>query len=346
MVAQNFYIWYYGKMEIKKVSLKDYSSLRIGGEGEMVVVTSIMEWVEVYMYAKKAGKNVHVVGGGTNTYFGEDLSSFLFIKNEIKGISYEETDDTIFLTANAGEVWDIIVQFSVDKNLWGIENLSYIPGTVGAAPVQNIGAYGVELKDVFMSLSALDTTTLDIVEMDNEACEFSYRDSMFKKEYGRYVIISVTLKLMKTANPKLSYKPLDSLREVKDLTPHIVRELVIATRKAKLPDWKEHPNAGSFFKNPIVSLVQGKTLHKTYPNIPLIEVNDGYKIPAAWLIEHVALMKGVRSKDVGTWPSQPLAIVNYGDASADKLDIFTKEIKDKIFEKTGVLLNQEVNRIG
>lgn len=333
-------------MNIENVLLKDYSSLRIGGQGRMVIIRTMEAIVEAYMYARKENIPVHVLGGGTNTYFGEKAEDVLFIKMENKGISLREEGDTIFLTVYAGESWDDVVEFSTTKGWWGIENLSYIPGTIGAAPVQNIGAYGKELKDVFVSLSALDTKTLNIVEINKEACAFGYRDSLFKKEYGRYVIISITLALSKITKPILTYKPLDTLLERDGLSSNDVRELVVATRKSKLPDWKEHPNAGSFFKNPIVNLVQWKTLNEKYPNMPRIEVNGGYKIPAAWLIEHVAEMKGVRRGDVGTWPNQPLAIVNYGNASADDVDALASEIEQKIYEKTGISIEQEVNRVG
>lgn len=332
-------------MEITSVSLKNYSSLRVGGEASVILVTDTASLVEVLMYAKKENKDVYFLGTGTNTYFGEDLENFLFIKMDSKGISFEEKDDEVFVTAYAGEVWDDLVRFSVEKGLWGIENLSFIPGIVGAAPVQNIGAYGVELKDVFVSLSAIDRTTLDMVEINKSACDFGYRDSFFKKEYGRYIIVSVTVKLSKKSSPKLTYKPLDSLIG-KEITLQDIRDLVIQTRTAKLPDWHEHANAGSFFKNPIVTTSVVQELRDLYPEIPALEFEGGYKIPAAWLIEHVAQMKGVRRGDVGTWPTQPLVLVNYGDATANEVDSFAAEIKEKVHTKTGVLLEQEVNRVG
>jgi UDP-N-acetylmuramate dehydrogenase len=331
-------------MEIKRVLLKEYSSLRVGGEGDLVVVRSIKELVRAVMFGKKEGKVVCPLGEGTNTYFGENLSQYLFIKNEIKGISFDEQGDFVFLTVGAGEKWDDIVSFSVEKELWGIENLSFIPGTVGAAPVQNIGAYGSELKDVLVSLSAYDTKTSNTVEIANDACAFGYRESFFKQE-KRYIIMSLTLKLSRDAKPILTYKPLDSLVGKENLKVGDVRALVIATRQAKLPDYKEYPNAGSFFKNPIVTGEQGKALLAKYPAIPLIPHTEGYKIPSAWLIEHIAHMKGVRVGDVGMWPNQPLVLVNYGDAQVIDISIFTESITEKIKEKTGIFVEREVNFI-
>ena len=333
-------------MKLRSVSLKNYSSLRIGGEGKLVEVSSVEELKEAIVYAKSGGLRVHILGEGANSYFGNDLSEFLFIKMVLKGIETEEKGGEIFLSVSAGEVWDDIVKMSVERQWWGIENLSYIPGTVGAAPVQNIGAYGVELAEVFVSLQALDVDTLEIVELGPEECAFGYRDSIFKYEKEKYAIVSVTLRLYREPHPVLFYKPLDTLQGVNSITPQMVRELVIETRKAKLPDWKEFPNAGSFFKNPIVDLETSEYLKNLYEDMPAIQVPEGYKIPTAWLVEHIAEMKGVRMGDLGTWPKQPLVVVNYGKATAGDLDLFTREIQQKIDEKTGIVLEQEVNRVG
>lgn len=330
-------------MEINKVSLKNFSSLRIGGEANLVVVKNTIELVEALMYVKKEGLRVHILGLGTNTFFGESLSNTLVIKIANRGISFEEKENYVTITAQAGEVWDDVVKLAVSKNLWGIENLSYIPGTVGAAPVQNIGAYGSELKDTFVSLSAVDTTTFDMVEITRDACNFGYRDSLFKQQKGRYVIVSVTMKLSKIASPRLSYKPLDTLVAKENLTPLDVRGLVVATRQAKLPDYNLYPNTGSFFKNPVVDNTQAEGLRSVYPDIPLIPHQGGYKIPAAWLIEHIAHMKGVRVGDIGTWPNQPLVLVNYGNATAEEFQVFTEEIIQKIKKVTGVTLEREVS---
>lgn len=333
-------------MDTKTVSLKDYSSLRTGREGKLVEVCSVEELKEAVTYARQAGLRAHILGGGTNSYFGDDLSRFLFIKPELKGVQFEEKGEEVWLIAQASENWDEVVKLAVDNNLWGIENLSYIPGTVGAAPVQNIGAYGVELAEIFVSLQALDMETLETVEFTREVCRFGYRDSIFKYKKGKYAVLSVTLKLYKEPHPVLIYKPLDTLQGKENLAPNMVRDMVIETRKAKLPEWKEYPNTGSFFKNPIVDLETSEYLKNLYQDMPAIQVPEGYKIPTSWLIEHIAEMKGFRMGDVGTWPTQPLVIVNYGDASADDVDILAKEIRDKIHEKTGIVLEQEVNRVG
>lgn len=333
-------------MEIKKVLMKDYSSLCIGGEGDLVVVKSEEELKEAVTHAAACSQRIHILGQGTNTYFAEDLSKYLFIRIDIKGIECNLLQPTSYkLKAFAGESFDDIIQYSVDQGLWGIENLSHIPGSVGAAPVQNVGAYGAELKDTFISARVFDIEKNSFKDLLNEECNFEYRDSLFKHNPGKYVIISISLNLTKEFKPTLGYKPLDTLSGKENLAPKDVRELVIATRLAKLPDWKKFPNTGSFFKNIVITKEDLEVLKVNYPNIPVNEVKGGYKVPSAWLIEHVAEAKGLKMGDVGTWEKQPLVIVNYGNATANEINVFASEIQRKVEEKTGIKLEREVNFI-
>ncbi|MCX6756849.1 MAG: UDP-N-acetylmuramate dehydrogenase [Candidatus Nomurabacteria bacterium] len=333
-------------MEIKKISMKEYSSIRVGGEGDLVVVKSEEELKEAVMHAKASGLRVHILGQGTNTYFAEDLSKYLFIKPDFKGIECNLLQATSYLLqAASGESFDDVIQYSVDQGLWGIENLSRIPGSTGAAPVQNVGAYGSELKDTFVSSRVFDIEENLFKDLLNDECNFGYRDSFFKHNPGKYVIISITLNLTKEFKPTLGYKPLDTLVGKENLTPKDVRDLVTATRLAKLPDWKKFPNTGSFFKNIVITKEALEGLKVNYPNIPVNEVVGGYKVPSAWLIEHVAEAKGLKVGDIGTWEKQPLVIVNYGNATADEINAFASEIQRKIEEKTGIKLEREVNFI-
>ena len=333
-------------MEIKKVSMKEHSSLRVGGEGDLVVVKSEEELKEAVAHAAASGRRVHILGQGTNTYFAEDLSKYLFIKPDFRGIECNLLQATIYeLTAASGESFDDVVNFSVENNLWGIENLSRIPGSVGAAPVQNVGAYGSELKDTFISARVFDIEENSFKDLLNEECNFGYRDSLFKNNPGKYVIVSIVLNLSKEFKPVLDYKPLDTLIGKENLTPKDVRDLVIATRLAKLPDWKKFPNTGSFFKNIVITKDALEALKVNYPNIPVNEVTGGYKVPSAWLIEHVAEAKGLKVGDIGTWEKQPLVIVNYGNATAEEINAFASEIQKKVEEKTGIKLEREVNFI-
>ncbi|MFA6609010.1 MAG: hypothetical protein WCT07_03850, partial [Candidatus Paceibacterota bacterium] len=191
-----------------------------------------------------------------------------------------------------------------------------------------------------------DTKQNVFVELLNNECKFGYRDSLFKKEKYRYIITSITVKLYNKARPVLTYKPLDVLSNKENLKPDDIRKLVIQTRAEKLPDYKLYPNAGSFFKNPIVDKEKFRVIKSKYPEVPIIEVDNKFKIPAAWLIEYVADMKGVRVGDIGTWPNQPLVIVNYGkETTLDDLNLFTNEIKKRVYENIGINLEQEINAI-
>ncbi len=333
-------------MEIKTVSMKDYSSLRVGGEGKVVEVSSVEELKDALVHVRQMGLRIHILGQGTNSYFGDNLSEYLFIKLDLKGVVLSPTDNGQLLTASASEIWDDAVALAVENNLRGIENLSYIPGTVGAAPVQNIGAYGVELADTFVSCEVFDTQTESVIVIYKADCMFGYRDSIFKHEVGRYVILSVTLLLSYNRPFTLTYKPLDELALREDLAVKDVRNRVIEVRRSKLPEWKESPNCGSFFKNPVVSREHGEELRLKYSSIPLIKHGDGYKIPAAWLIENVAEMKGKKVGDLRTWDKQPLVVVNDGQATADEVDELSKRIVGIVFEETGISMEQEVNRVG
>lgn len=335
-------------MEIRTVLLKDFSSLRVGGEGKVVEVSSVEELREALAHAKQEGLRMHILGQGTNSYFGNNLSEFLFVKLNIKGITLEQESQTTDyrLQAFASEIWDDVVLFAVEKGLRGIENLSYIPGTTGAAPVQNVGAYGVELADTFVSCQVFDTHDTSVKTLSKSECHFAYRDSIFKHEVGRYIILSIKLHLSEDLSFTLTYKPLDELISNQNLSVKDVREKVIEVRRSKLPEWKEHPNCGSFFKNPVVSKEQGEALRTAFDDVPLIEVENGYKVPAAWLIDNVAKMKGLKIGNLRTWDKQPLVLVNDGEASADDVDAFSKTITKAIFDKTGIQMEQEVNRVG
>lgn len=330
---------------VQKVSMKECSSLRIGGEGEMIIADTEEKVKEVYKYAELHNLRVVVLGEGTNSFFKDVLGGILFLKMGIKGVDVKEYDDHVILQIGGGETFDTVIDFAVTQGWWGVENLSYIPGTAGAAPVQNIGAYGAELKNTLVTVRAYDTHTHDYVTLSNDECKFGYRSSLFKEEKGRYCITAITLRLSRIPQPILNYKPLDSIDGKENVSLQDIRDLVIRTRQEKLPDYHTHPNTGSFFKNPIVTKEKGDELREKYANIPLHESDGGYKISAAWLIEHIAEMKGVRVGDVGTWPKQPLVIVNYGKATYEDLMLFTGMITQKIQEKVGIYLEREVNYV-
>ena len=330
-------------MIFERVKLSNFCSFRLGGLAKLFSIKSEDDLVNVIKQVQAAGLRTIVLGEGTNTFFADDLdNNLLILKMELKGVDAAKEKDFVYIKIKAGEIFDDIVKLSVKNNWWGIENLSYIPGTVGAAPVQNIGAYGVELKDVLEEVKAFDLFENKFKIFKNKDCNFSYRDSLFKKEKDRYIICELTLKLSKIRNPVLNYKSLNVLNK-ENVSVEEIRNEVIRIRKEKLPDYKEYPNCGSFFKNVIVTKEKLEELKIKYPNIPSFLEGDFVKIPTAWLIDNIAKMKGVRIGNVGTWPSQPLVLVNYGTESAEEINNFEEEIRKKIFDETGIIIEREVN---
>lgn len=328
--------------EIKTVKASTLSALNVGGDAEHIRVTSDDELLQALAYAKKTNSRVHIRGEGTNTFFSNSLTNLLIITIGYSSIDIDERLTDVTLTVGAGMSWDALVKQTVDKNWWGIENLSLIPGTVGASPVQNIGAYGVELSLVCDSVRVYDKDKDRFSTFCKSACGFGYRDSLFKKSAGRYIITHVTLTLSKTSKPILTYRPLDTLQGKSDISVVEIREKVIDIRSAKLPDYKEYPNCGSFFKNPTIDETTFIHLEAKYPNVVYFKDKDMYKIPAAWLIEYVAKMKGQMFNHVGTWKDQALVVVNYGTKDAQDIVNFATHITNKIKEETGIILEQEV----
>jgi UDP-N-acetylmuramate dehydrogenase len=238
------------------------------------------------------------------------------------------------------------VNYSIENNWGGIENLSLIPGTVGASPMQNIGAYGVEIKEVFESLTALDRGDLSLKIFDAKACQFGYRESAFKHELkNKFVICSVTFRLQKNPEFKIGYGAIQetlSERGIKELSLKVISDAIIAIRQSKLPDPKVIGNAGSFFKNPTLDKFKYEELKEKYPSIPGYENELGVKVPAAWLIEQSG-WKGKRVGEVGVHQNQPLVLVNYGNGEGEEIVKLSKEIQRSIAEKFGVELSPEVN---
>ncbi len=336
----------------KNVLLEKFTTFRVGGPAkEFVEVSSIEELSEAVAYARKNNLKIFILGGGSNVLISDKGFEGLVIHITFKGISYVSVGEKVRVTAMGGLDWDDLVSDTVSRGLYGLENLSGIPGSVGAAPVQNIGAYGGELKDVLLSLEIFDTETLEAKSLSAEECRFGYRDSLFKKEQGhRLVVTSITLELKKTGPVNITYRDLAqyfSGKESQPLTAVDVREAVLSIRKNKLPDVKTYGTAGSFFKNPIVSIRESEELRTKFPEMPSYKEDDGrVKIPAAWLIDRVCNLKDFRSGDVGTYPKQPLAIVNYGGASASEISQFAQTIQKSVSEKTGINLEWEVAKIG
>ncbi|MFM6935144.1 MAG: UDP-N-acetylmuramate dehydrogenase [Flavobacteriales bacterium] len=288
-----------------------------------------------------------ILGGGSNLLLTKDFHGFV-LKNEINGFRVlSENEEEAIVEAGAGEVWHEFVMKCIDLNLSGLENLSLIPGSVGASPMQNIGAYGVEIKDCFESLSAFHIESGELHTFDREACAFGYRESVFKRELkGQYIICTVAFRLRKNAKVNTSYGAIASELEKQGIVQPTIKDVsnaVISIRQSKLPDPKLIGNAGSFFKNPIVDNAVYEAIQKEYPEAPKYPVNDHQcKLAAGWLIEQAG-WKGKTIETYGVHKLQALVLVNYGGSTGNQIYDLSSQIISDIQTKFGVTLEREVN---
>lgn len=331
------------KIEEKK-QLAPFTTFKIGGPAQFFCsVSTEGELEDAVTFAKEKGLEIFVLGGGSNILMSDKGFKGLVIKMELKGVEFLGGRAIV----KAGENWDEFAEKCVERGLYGVENLSYIPGTVGAAPVQNIGAYGSEVKDTIDTVRAFDTEKLVFHDFTNFDCKFEYRDSMFKKNPGKYIITSVSFILKKEGRVNISYKDLKDYFGDKKPSLAEVRNAVIEIRKRKLPDVKEVGTAGSFFKNPIIAHSHANQLEKQYPSLPIFPHNDEYvKVSLGWIIDKVCNFKGKGIGDVGTYKNQALVLVNNGKATEKDVKAFAKEIEKAVFEKTKIKIEPEVLYIG
>ena len=326
-------------------NLKEYNTFGISVKAEMFAVFSSIEELKQILSFRN-NKKLLVLGGGSNLLLTKDFDG-LVIKNEIKRFEViEETVSEVIVESGAGENWHEFVLNCIDKGFGGIENLSLIPGSVGASPMQNIGAYGVEIKDVFESLSAYHIASGEIHYFDKTKCEFGYRESIFKnKVKGEYIILTVTFRLTKNPTINSSYGAINEQLKVMGIENPTIQELsaaVIAIRQSKLPDPKIIGNAGSFFKNPTVEIALLEKIQKNYPDIPNYPALNGKKLAAGWLIEKAG-WKGKTFDNYGVHKLQALVLVNYGNCTGQEIFDLSSQIIQDVFEKFGVLLEREVN---
>lgn len=337
------------KIESNKI-LAPYTTIKIGPAAEFfTIVKNRADVLGAIDFARDNKKKIFVLGGGSNLLITKKIKG-LVIKNEIKGLRVVEKNKEYALIEGAsGELWSKFVSFAVSHNLYGVENLFLIPGTVGAASVQNIGAYGVELKDVFFHLRAIDLKTGNEKIFSLKDCEFSYRQSIFKKELkDKYFILSLTLKLFRTPSLKLAYSSVAEALEKRGITKPHLRDLINIIqdiRNSKLPNPAVLPNSGSFFANPIISSLRFKKLSAKFPSIPnWPSGKNKIKLSAGWLIEEAGL-KGKKFGPVGMYEKQALVLVNYDNANAKQVLALIEKVKKEVFKKFGINLKEEVNII-
>lgn len=329
-------------------SLKEYNTFGLEAKARYFVeITSIGELKQVLQNEELKSLPRFILGGGSNILLTQDFNG-LVIKNSIQGIEViKETNQHVWLKVGSGEVWHNLVLHTLEKGLGGLENLSLIPGQVGAAPMQNIGAYGVELESTFESLEAVDMETGDIKIFAKEECQFGYRESIFKTSLkGKYCIVSVTFRLNKQPQINISYgdvkRVLDDM-QIWEPSPKAVSQAIIQIRQSKLPDPKVLGNSGSFFKNPEIPQAQFVALQQQYPLIPNYPAPGGLvKVPAGWLIEQCG-WKGKRVGNTGSHAQQALVLVNYGGATGREVYQLALDIQSSVKEKFGIDIVPEVN---
>ena len=282
-----------------------------------------------------------VLGGGSNIILSEIFNG-LVIHNKLMGINLVlDTDDYVLVSVNAGENWDSFVLYTLNNGMYGLENLSLIPGTVGASPIQNIGAYGVEVKDFIESVEVFDIKSKQSKIISKDECSFRYRNSMFKT-HPNFIVTKVTFRLLKTPKLNAGYGDLvHKLSEISNPTPLDLRHVVIEIRSSKLPDPKIIANVGSFFHNPVVDIATAKILKDKYPNLPVFVVDDTHsKVSAGWMIDNLGL-KGYRLGNMGVYDKQALVLVNHDSATKTEVLEFARVIQDRVINEYGVVINIE-----
>jgi UDP-N-acetylmuramate dehydrogenase len=336
-------------MEIlENVSLADHTTLHLGGVARFFVsVHSVEELRQALLFAEEKGISPYVLGGGSNVLFSDEGWSGLIIQIKMFGRAYEEdSKGDARVTVHAGEIWDQLVEETVRLGLWGLENLSRIPGTVGAAPVQNIGSYGVEIKDVLDWVEALNIHTKELHIFSVDECAFGYRDSIFKHREGKdYIVTRVAFRLSTHPNPKIEYKDLrEHFGARTDMSVCEIRDAVNEIRERKFPNLTQVGTAGSFFKNPVI----GRELHKTLETwldapVPSFDVDEDHvKVPLAFILEKMG-WKGKRVDNMGCWEQQPLVLVHFGGGTASELILFAQRIMKEVKEQTTIKISPEVN---
>ena len=331
-------------------SLKLYNTFGINASAKYFTSVYSIQNIEELINSNEYKTNERlIIGGGSNLLFTKNINA-LVIKNDLRGIEViKETEDFVFVKCAAGEVWHEFVLWCINKNYGGLENLSLIPGCTGASPMQNIGAYGVEIKDTFFELEAIHTETGQLKIFSKSECEFGYRESVFKRQFkNQFIITSVTFQLAKKPVFHIEYGAIKQELEamnVSELSVKAISDAVINIRSSKLPNPKEIGNAGSFFKNPEVPADQYQNLKIEFPNLVAYPLENGnYKLAAGWLIEQSGL-KGFRKGDAGIHKLQALVLVNYGMATGNEIYNLSTHVLQEVKAKFGVDLEREVNII-
>lgn len=331
----------------EQVPLCEYTTLQVGGPARyFCTVNSVAELQQARQFALHTDVPVLLLGSGSNVLIQDQGFAGLVIHNHIQHQSYTVSGSQVTARFGAGDLLDNVIAQTVSLGYWGLENLSHIPGTVGATPVQNVGAYGVEISDVISTVEACHLDTGEERVFSNADCQFAYRDSFFKSDAGsRWCITAVLCELITSPTPILTYKDLMSLQDERPLTQQLIRETVIKIRAAKFPDWTVVGTAGSFFKNPIIPTSQAEALIERYPDLPVYAVSDGQtKVSLGYILDKICGLKGYTQGSVGLFDKQALVLVNTG-TSAGAVTSFAADVIEQVFEHTGITIEQEVRTV-
>ena len=337
-------------MEIQSnFSLKNYNTFGIEAKARQFVAVHTVAELKTILEENK-DEQKFILGGGSNMLLTKDIDA-LVIHIDLKGKTIlKEDDDFVWVESQAGETWHDFVLWTIDNNFGGLENMSLIPGNVGTTPVQNIGAYGTEIKDTFVSCEAINIATQEMKTFTNADCKFGYRESIFKNEVkNQYIITAVIYKLTKRNHKiNISYGDITAELAKNNITVPTLKDVsnaVIAIRQSKLPDPKELGNSGSFFKNPILLKSDFEKIHQKFPEMKYYEVSETeVKVPAGWLIEQAGF-KGKRFGDAGIHKNQALVLVNYGNATGQEILAVSKDVQKTVFDTFGIQIEAEVNVI-
>jgi len=330
---------------IKDFSLKNKNTFGIDAKASFFCnISKSEELKELFLNEEILNSKRLIIGEGSNLLFTADFSGWVIFPS-FKGIEIvSETSEDVYIKAFAGEKWDNFVEYCVENNYFGVENLSLIPGNVGAAPIQNIGAYGFEAKDIIEKVEFFDIFSKEICLLNNSECNFEYRNSIFKNQLkDRIIVISVVFKLSKISKFKIEYKGIqEEMQKFNEISLKNVRKAIINIRNSKLPEVDKIGSAGSFFKNPVISESKFNKIQKKYSDIQFYKQdNSTFKIPAAWLIEKAGF-KGYRKNDAGVFQKHALILVNYGNATGKEIFELSNKIQNTILEKFDILIEPEV----
>lgn len=331
----------------EQVPLSSLTTMRVGGPARFVAqCENEADIQEAIAFAHERAIPFMVLGGGSNLLASDSGYEGVVIQMRMEGIRIEDEGETVLLIADAGTSWDAFVREAAAQGLWGIENLAGIPGTVGAAPVQNIGAYGMEVAQTLAYVDVLDTKTSEVTRIANEDCGFEYRESRFKHD-PTLVILRVAFRLARLGKPQTSYADLERyMADGHELaTPLEIGDAVRAIRAKKFPDLSTHGTAGSFFKNPVISSAEYEVLKEQYPDMPTYTAYNGIKIPLAFVLDRILGLRGHREGNVHLFENQPLVLVAGEGATAKEIHAFANSIVKKVFDATRIKIEREVRSV-